>query len=387
MNSFPQKIFFAVIILLTAIIASIFIYQRKELIMKFLNNKKQIEVQVDEYINAYEKKGQFSGAIFIAKNGNILVNKGYGMANYELDVPNNPQTKFMIGSITKQFTAMAIMQLSQKGLLDVNDPIANYIPDYPNGEKITIHHLLTNSSGIPNYTELPEAEEKQSLYFSLEKLIEVFKNKPLEFTPGEKYNYSNSGYILLTYIIEKVSGKSYEEYLQENILKPLGMENSGYAHHENVLKNRASGYSMKDETFINADYIDPSCASGAGALFSTVEDLYLWDRALYTEKLISKEYLNKIFTSKIKIPKENRHYDAQEDRHYAYGWLMSTLLNHACASHGGVFPGFHSYIERCVDKDLCIIVLSNFDFAPVEKISTDLAAIVFGKPYQLPKDF
>jgi len=160
-----------------------------------------IESEVDEYISAWLKMERFSGSILIANDGNILIKKGYGMANYELSFPNSPQTKFLLGSLTKQFTAVAIMQLQEKGLLKVDDLIKKYIPNYPHGEKITIHHLLTHTSGTPNFTSFPEYRKTMMLPSPVEKTIERFKDKPLEFNPGEKYKYSNSGYILLGFII------------------------------------------------------------------------------------------------------------------------------------------------------------------------------------------
>jgi len=331
-----------------------------------------IESKVGEYIGAYLKMGNFSGSVLIAKDGEILLNKGYGMANYEHDVPNTPKTKFRLGSVTKQFTSMAIMQLQEKGLLNVNAPIKKYIIDYPNGEKITIHHLLTHTSGIPNFTSIPDYRETMMLLSPVEKTIERFKDKPLEFTPGEKYKYSNSGYILLGCIIEKVSKKSYEEYTKENIFQPLNMANTGYDHHSPILKHRASGYSLSGDGLINAPYIDMSIPHGAGALYSTVEDLYIWDRALYTEKLVSKSSLDNIFTPF----KEN----------YGYGWQITESFNHKHISHGGGINGFSTYISRYVDDDVCIIVLSNFERSSTQKISKDLAAIVFGEKYELPEE-
>jgi len=180
-----------------------------------------IEAKVDEYVGTYLKIGNFSGSILIAKEGRILLSKGYGMANLEHDVPNAPQTIFRLGSVTKQFTSMAIMQLREKGRLDVDDPIAKYLPTYPNGEEITIHHLLTHTSGIPDFGEFPDLQKTIMIPSPVEKTIQRFKDKPLEFTPGEKFKYSNSGYILLGYIIEKVCGTSYEEFLKENVFQPL----------------------------------------------------------------------------------------------------------------------------------------------------------------------
>ncbi len=332
-----------------------------------------IESKVDEYVNAYVKMGRFSGSILIAQNGKVIISKGYGMANYEHDVPNTRQTKFRIGSITKQFTSMAIMQLQEKGLLNVDDAVKKHIPDYPDtGNKITIHHLLTHTSGIPNFTSFPDYVKTIMMPSPVEKTVERFKDKPLDFEPGEKYSYSNSGYILLGYVIEKVTGKSYEEYIQENIFKPLKMNDTGYDHYTTLLKHRATGYDLTDDGPVNADYIDMTVPHGAGALYSTVEDLYTWDRALYSEKLVSKNSLEKIFA-----PFENN---------YGYGWGITKLFNRKCTRHGGGINGFRSDIIRFVDDDACIIVLSNIESAPVNRISKDLAAILFGEKYELPRE-
>jgi len=242
------------------------------------------------------KLGNFSGSVLIAKGDEVLVRKGYGLANIEIDVPNTPKTKFRLGSVTKQFTAMAILQLQEDELLSVNDPLSKFIPDYPEGDKITIHHLLTHTSGIPNLTDFPELEKIKKIKTPIEEIIKIFKNEQLEFAPGEKHQYSNSGYTLLGYIIEKASGKTYEEYLKENIFIPLNMKDSGYDHYNTVLLNRASGYSPGKDGIVNAKYIDMSIPFGGGCLYSTVGDMYLWDRALYTDKLLSESSLNEMFT-------------------------------------------------------------------------------------------
>ena len=183
------------------------------------NSKDNIIKKVDQYINSYVKMNQFSGSLLIAQNDQIIINKGYGMANWDYEIPNNPQTKFRIASLTKQFTAMAILMLEEKGLLDLNDPLTKYISDYPNGNKIKILHLLTHTSGIPDHTELPDFNQERRVYpYDVIKTIVTFKNKPLEFTPGEKFKYSNSGYILLGYIIEMITNMSYEQYIDKYIL-------------------------------------------------------------------------------------------------------------------------------------------------------------------------
>ena len=329
-----------------------------------------IEIKVDEYINAHMKLENFSGSVLIAKGDEVLLRKGYGLANIEINVPNTPKTKFRLGSVTKQFTAMAIMQLQENELLSVNDPLSKFIPDYPNGDKITLHHLLTHTSGIPNLTDFPELENIKKTKTPVEEVIEIFKNEPLEYTPGEKYQYSNSGYTLLGYIIEKVSGKTYEEYLKEYIFEPLNMKDSGYDHYNVVLLNRASGYSPGKDGVVNAKYIDMSIPFGGGCLYSTVEDMYIWDRALYTDKLLSESSLNEMFTP------------FKDD--YGYGWYISDVLDRKCIRHSGGIEGFTANISRYVNDDVCIVLLSNFEHTSISDISKDLAAILFGEKYELP---
>ncbi|MFH1253839.1 MAG: serine hydrolase [bacterium] len=343
-------------------------------------NSQSVEAKLDSYIKAYVELGKFSGSVLVAKDGKILLCKGYGMANYEHDIPNTPQTKFRLASITKQFTAMAVMQLQEQGLLSVNDTLSKYIPDYPSGNKITIHHLLTHTSGVPNVTAFPESERKKIKPHTLEQLIERFKLKPLDFKPGEKHSYSNSGYILLSYIIEKASGKKYETVLKENIFTPLNMINSGYDKSSTVIKNRASGYSMSGDELINASYIDMSYPAGAGALYSTVEDLYLWDQALYSEKLLSDELRATVFA-----PHSIMHQDDPDSSSYGYGWCIGKLHNRNITEHAGGIDGFSTDICRYPDEKVCVIVLSNCNHFKASKIAQGLAAIVFREKYELPK--
>ncbi len=327
---------------------------------------------VDEYFNACVKIGKFSGIVLIAKDGEILVNRGYGLANREHDVPNTPQTKFRLGSMTKQFTAAAIMQLQEQGKLNVEDSIDKYIPDYPNGDRITLHHLLTHTSGIPNLTDFPEHRKTIMIPSPVEKTILRFKDKPLEFTPGEQFKYSNSGYLLLGYVIEKISGKTYEDYLEKNIFHPLNMENSGYDHHSTILKNRATGYHLTKDGLINAPYVAMSMPHAGGALYSTVEDLFLWDRALYTENILKKSSLENMFT-----PFKGN---------YGYGWRIDSIFGHKRIHHGGSILGFQTHIARYVGDNTLVVFLCNQRPINTKKISEDLAAIVFGEAYELPTD-
>lgn len=330
-----------------------------------------IAAKVDEYINAYVDMEIFSGSVLVAKAGEILVSKGYGPANIEHGVPNKSETKFRLGSITKQFTALAIVQLQEKGKLSVNDPITKFLPDCPNGDKITIHHLLTHTSGIASFTGFSDYRETMMIPTAIEEIIERFKDKPLEFEPGEKFSYCNSGYVLLGYVIEQASGQSYGDYVEENIFRPLGMDNTGYDRHKLILRNRADGYAVEGDSLINSSHIDMSIPHAAGALYSTVEDLYLWDRALYSEDLVSRESLDKIFTP--------------FKANYGYGWVIREEFGRKVTAHGGGINGFSTFIARYVDTDAFVVVLSNREGAPAAKMARDLGAILFGEDYELPK--
>lgn len=342
------------------------------LVLSTIAAAQDMATQADQYLADLAKKNQFSGTAFIAKGGKVVFSKGYGMANFELDVPNTPQTKFRLGSITKQFTAMAIMQLQEKGLLSVDDPITKYFPDYKAAEKVTIHHLLSHTGGIYNFTSGSDYQKMMRVNSPPDQIFAAFKDKPLDFEPGAKWNYSNSGYILLGMIIEKVSGKSYEAYLKENIFQPLNMANTGYDHTDMLLKNRAAGYEVKMGAITNTDFLDMSIPFSAGALYSTVEDLYLWDRALYTEKLVKKATLEKIYT-----PVKNN---------YGYGWGIDEQKGHKRIGHGGGINGFVTQINRYVNDDVCVIVLGNMLPARVGKIASDLGLMALGEKVEVVKE-
>src|SRR5213078_3147724 len=263
------------------------------------NPDRQLEAQVDAYLRPYLDLGGFNGSVLIAKGGRVLLSKGYGMANYELNVINTPQTKFHLGSVSKTFTAAAIMLLLEQGKLSVRDPLTRYIPDYPNGEKITIHHLLTNTSGIPNVNNFPEYATQSKFPHTPADLIAMFKQKPLDFEPGTRgYIESNSNYNLLAYIIEKISGQSYGDFLRQQIFDPLGLRDTNHDGDASVLiANKASGYVPVGAMSVeNAPYLDWSIKTGNGSIYSTVEDLLSWDRALYAEKILKKGWLQRMVT-------------------------------------------------------------------------------------------
>lgn len=327
--------------------------------------------RMDAYLAACHKLDRFSGSVLVARGGRIILRRGYGMANYELGASNIPETKFRLGSITKQFTAMAILQLEVRGRLKVADTVETFFPGYPQGDRITIHHLLTHTSGIPNMTEFPDYAATMALPTTVLETVARFKDRPLDFQPGERFSYSNSGYVLLGAIIEKVTGRPYEEFVRETIFRPLGMDDTGVDHAATVLKGRASGYEFADDLMINAPCIDMSVPHAAGALYSTVDDLYKWDRALYTEKLVPRAVLDRMFT-----PFKDG---------YAYGWSIGSFAGHRNIRHGGGINGFTTDISRFPDDDACIIVLNNFSTGFVPEISDALAGCLFGQPVEKPK--
>lgn len=328
----------------------------------------------DEYLNAVAAKQHFSGSVLVARDGKIIFSKGYGLANVELDVPNTPQTKFRLGSITKQFTATAILLLQERGKLSVSDPICKYIDNCPAAwSEVTVHHLLSHTGGIPNFTSFPDYMPKMMMPVTTQEMIARFRDKPLDFKPGEKWSYSNSGYFLLGAIIEKVSGESYETFLRKNIFDPLKMTATGYDHFETILKNRATGYSLTMGKMVNSAFLDMTQPYSAGSLYSTVEDLFAWNEALYSGRVLAAKSFEAMTT-----PVKNN---------YAYGLGVETKGNRKMIAHGGGINGFVTFLARFPEEKLTIVVLRNTDYglAGPGKLAQDLAAIFFGEKYDLPK--
>src|SRR5688572_29977769 len=237
--------------------------------------------KIDEVLSAANKYHLFNGSVLVSENGKVIHKKGYGQANMEWNIPNAPDTKFRLGSITKQFTSALILQLVDEGKVKLDGKLSDYLPAYRKdiGDKVTVHQLLTHTSGIPSYTGLPGffANVSRNPY-KVEDFVKQYASNDLEFEPGSKFSYNNSGYFLLGAIIEKVTGKSYEQALKENVFEPLGMKNTGYDHFDTLIEKRATGYQKTANGFINAPYLDMSIPYAAGSLYSTVEDLYLWDQ-------------------------------------------------------------------------------------------------------------
>ena len=336
--------------------------------------------EIDKLMQLYYEYGRFNGTVLVAENGKIIFKKGYGLANMEWEIPNEPDTKMRLGSITKQFTSMIIMQLVEEDKIKLDAKMTEYLPAYreDTGEKITIHHLLTHTSGIPSYTSLPGFFKDISRDpYPVDEFVKKFCSGDLEFRPGSQYKYNNSGYFLLGAIIEKVTAKTYETVLHERILNPLGMNDTGYDHHEPILPNRATGYEKRMNGYVNSPFLDMSLPYAAGAMYSTVLDLYKWDQALYTDKLLSKQNKEIMFTPFLS--------------NYAYGWGVSKMGladsddSIKVISHGGGINGFNTLISRLVEDKHLIVLLNNTGGTELASMNTGIVNILYDKPYDLPR--
>jgi CubicO group peptidase (beta-lactamase class C family) len=330
-----------------------------------------LEQKLDEYLTASQQVYQFSGAALVAKDGKVVLAKGYGMADRERSIPNWVETRFQIGSITKLFTATGIMQLVAAGKISLDDPAVKYLTDFPKGswDKITIRHLLCHQSGIHNYTEIAGFMEKRSEPITISELIGKFKDLPLEFEPGSQFKYSNSGYAVLGVILEKVSGETYADYLQKHIFDVVGMKNTGYLNYN--LPRLATGYQTDTaKQVVPSIKVAPNVTYSAGGLYSTVGDMLLWDRALYGETVVSQGTLKQMWTAN----KDN----------YGFGWVVDTLYEHPRVWHNGGIDGFVSEFHRYPNDGLCIVLFSNNASAPSGQMAASIGAIMLSQPYSVP---
>jgi CubicO group peptidase (beta-lactamase class C family) len=337
---------------------------------------KQIFAREDAYIAEETVTHHFRGTVLVGIDGKIVFEKAYGPADQEWDVPNTPKAKFRIASLTKQFTAACVLILQERGLLHVQEPISKYLGDVPPAwKRVTIHQLLTHTAGLPN----PDYSGKQ--YANIQRtgavpkdLVALVGNQPLDFMPGTKWNYSNTGYILLGILVEKLSGQSYAEFLRSNIFQPLGMNDSGYDRETDILNGRASGYQIKDGHLANADFIDMSTPFSAGGIYSTVEDMFRWNEALaHPGKLLSADSLNQMFTE---YPEA-----VHQGQHYGYGVVISRQkFGKLLYYHGGGVEGFSSSIQRYPEEGLCIVVLSNLATYNPWELGDHIAADIFHLP-------
>lgn len=333
--------------------------------------------EIEAFLTQTYPAGRPGASIVIMEKGEIVHQAGYGLANVELGVPITNNSVFRIGSVTKQFTAAGIMLLEQRGALSTSDPIEKYLPDYPtHGHVITIDNLLTHTSGIMSYTNIPDymgTEIRDDL--TTEELIDVFDNLPMEFAPGDKWNYNNSGYVLLGAIIEAVSERSYEDFIAEQITGPLGLESTVYGGPK-LIPNRASGYDLDDDgNIVNADFLSMTQPHAAGSLLSTTGDLADWHKALTSGEFIHDDSYKKM-TSPFEL-------NDGESSPYGYGLGIGTMRGHRLISHGGGIHGFSSYAMWLPDEDVYIAVLTNGarDGADPTTVSKIAAAMLIGAPY------
>lgn len=291
--------------------------------------------------------------------GKVILSKGYGLANVELGVPVGPNMVFRVGSVSKQFTAVAILLLEEQGKLSVKDDIHKFLPDYPTyGQTITVEHLLTHTSGIANYTALPKWFPMWRQDLPLEELIGIFKDEPLDFNPDEGWNYSNSAFVLLGAIVEKASGMLYEDFVNQNIFKKVGMDSACYDHTERIIKNRVSGYEWNpaEKCVMNCSYLSMTQPHAAGSLAMSVQDLMKWYPALAAGKVITPASLKKAHTS-------YKGMKSGEDCHYGYGWGVFERDGHKYVRHGGGINGFICDTTYLPNDDLAIVVLTNMAVA------------------------
>jgi CubicO group peptidase (beta-lactamase class C family) len=331
---------------------------------------------MDQVLQAYAADGEFMGAVLVCQGDSVLVDKGYGSANLEWNIPNSPTTRFWIGSLVKQFTAAAVLLLEERGKLKLDDPVRTYLPDAPaSWDRITLFNLLTQTSGIHDYTDTPDFGSMMQRRMTPEQLIATFRDMPLEFTPGEKFSYSNSNYVLLGSLIEKISGTSYVQFMQDNLFSPLGMKDSGYDSGA-LLPRRAAAYVRKDGTLTNAPYTDMSILYPGGALYSTTHDLLTWERALFGGKVLSPASLIKMTTPF----RTGFGPGAPFKSGYAMGlYVGTTVEGRREVSHTGSGPGVTSILAAYPDDKLYVIVLSNTDGWAFADIASKLADISFGK--------
>lgn len=290
-------------------------------------------------------------SVLVSKNGEIIYEKGFGYADVGNKVSVTTDTKFRIGSITKQFTASAILKLQEEGKISVTDKLSKFIPDFPRGDEVTIHHLLTHTSGIHSFTDRPNFLKYVTLSITPKSLVDSIKTWPYDFNPGDRWLYNNSGFFILGYIVENISGKSLSEYLNETFFKPLGMSNTGIYSTNLLLDNEAYGYSIENGKIVKALNWDMSWAGGAGAIYSTVRDLYIWNEAIFNGKVLKEESLKAAFTPVVLNNKEKSD--------YGYGWAFQDVRGYKFISHGGGLQGFLSFLERQPENKITVAVLCN----------------------------
>jgi CubicO group peptidase (beta-lactamase class C family) len=337
----------------------------------------EISGKVDAYVAAEMRAEKIPGlALAIVRDGKTIKSLGYGLANLELDVPVKPETIFQTGSVGKQFTATAVMMLVEDGKIRLDDPIGRYLSGAPaRWKNITVRNLLTHTSGIHDY-ETESLKKKGAAFINLrndyteDELFKKFSGLPLDFPPGSKWSYSNSGYVLLGILIHKVTGQFYGDVLQERIFRPLGMSYTRIISEADIIPNRAAGYRLVNGGIKNQEWVSPMLNTTAdGALYTNIVDMARWDAALYTEKLLKKGSLDQMWTAVC--------LNDGKTADYGFGWDVTSVNGHRLIEHGGAWQGFTAQISRYVDDKFTVIVLTNLDseHSQPDKVAHDVAAI------------
>lgn len=326
--------------------------------------------QMEEIVQKHVAAERFTGAVLVAKRGTPVFDRAYGLANREWDIPNTPTTHFRIGSITKQFTAVAILLLAERGKLKLSDPVSAHWPEAPAAwNKITVHHLLTHTSGIPNVTNDPEFVLWKFQPTTVRIMVNRFRDRPLDFAPGERHAYSNSNYLVLGLLIELISTEKFADFLLENVLHPLALNNTGVDSNLELLPRRASGYWRRGDRILNAPYSDMTVPHAGGAMYSTTHDLWRWAEAIFGEN------------PKLLSPASRAHLLTPAQDNYALGVRVATFKGRKLIEHGGNISGFSSHLRHYPDDGVTLVVLSNLTTGSsvVEDMLSELAAVVFGE--------
>lgn len=334
-----------------------------------ISSAQPLKSRLDSLINKQFSNPNDPGGVFmIARNGKPIYQKVVGKSNIETRTDLSVESVLQIGSMTKQFTAIAILLLEQEGKLKVEDPMSKYLPDYPNGHKITIHHLLTHTSGIKDFTKMKALKEIAQKEMSPKMMVDFFKNEPVDFMPGEKFDYNNSGYIVLGYIIELLTGQSYQDFIEEKIFRKIGMTNSFYASDRKIIPKRAYGYQLKETGLVNKTIINYSVPYSSGALMSTLADLLKWQNALRDHIILKKEYADKAFQA--------YQLNNGEMHGYGYGWHIRNNEGIITREHGGSIFGFKSMAIYIPKEDVYIVGLTNCDCNSPTQLVKSMAEVI-----------
>jgi CubicO group peptidase (beta-lactamase class C family) len=334
----------------------------------FINyaNAQSIPQKIDELIQAYAKENKFNGTVLVVQKGKVLFEKGYGYRDVEKRLPNDGNTIFQLASISKQFTATAILKLVELNKMALTDKLSKFYPGYPKGDSITVENLLTHTAGVYDFTR----EESGQKITTLMQMIDRFKNKPLDFPPGKGWRYSNSNYTLLAYIIGKVSGMTYEKAVRKYIFEPLQMTRSGFDFLNLADENKATGYSVLNDNTQKAAIIGDSVGiAGCGSIYSTAADLYKWHNGLQQYKIVGRKLMERAY--------------APFSSNYGYGWMIDSLYGKRTVSHGGDIAGFTTNISRITADDVCIVLLNNTENVNMQLVSRKILAILYNQPYRL----